>query len=470
MYDGIKSRIIHNGCTSEYFPCNIGVRQGENMSPLLFSLYLNDLEQFLASENITGLQSVTDVLEKDLSVYLKLFVLLYADDTVLLAETPDDLQHQLHCFELYCKTWKLKVNASKTKIVIFSRGNFRTNKFCFICNNKEIEIVTEVKYLGLVLSKSGSFTNTKKDLVNRASKAMFAVLRKCRQFNLSIDCQLDLFDKMIKPVLLYGCEIWGFSNLDIIERLHLKFCKYILGVNKSTPNFMVYGELGRYPLSISIKMRMITFWANIVNSNISKLSGILYRLAYFNHNTKSIPIPWLSFIEKTLNECGLCNVYSCSQVNVLSLKHAVKQILCDQYLQKWNSDKLNSSRGINYRMFKYEFKLESYLLNLSTKNARILCKFRTGNAKLPTETGRWLNNERENRICHLCNTDIGDEFHYIFNCTSLSADRKQYIPSVFINRPSTVTFYHLFSSNKKSLLCKIVKFLQIIIERVSLPG
>ena len=72
-----------------------------------------------------------------------------------------------------------------------------------------------------------------------------------------------------------------FGNLDIIERLYLKFCKYILGVNKSTPNFMVYAELGRYPLSISIKIRMITFWANIVNCNISKLSGILYRLAYY---------------------------------------------------------------------------------------------------------------------------------------------------------------------------------------------
>ena len=92
--------------------------------------------------------------------------------------------------------------------MVFSRDNFRSNKFCFVYNNKEIEIVTQVKYLGLVLSKSGSFTNAKKDLINRASKAMFAVLRKNRQFNLSIDCQLDLFDNIIKPMLLYGCEIW----------------------------------------------------------------------------------------------------------------------------------------------------------------------------------------------------------------------------------------------------------------------
>ena len=129
-------------------------------------------------------------------MYLKLFVLLYADDTVLLAETADDLQHQLYCFELYCETWKLKVNATKTKKLVFSRCNFKTIFFRFLYNNSEIEIVTEVKYLELLLSNTGSFIHAKKDLIKRASKSMFAVLKKSRLFNLSIDCQLDLFDKI----------------------------------------------------------------------------------------------------------------------------------------------------------------------------------------------------------------------------------------------------------------------------------
>ena len=107
-------------------------------------------------------------------MYLKIFVLLYADDTVLLAETADDLQHQLYCFELYCETWKLKVNATKTNKLVFSIGNFKTI---------EIEIVTEAKYLGLLLSKTGSFIHAKKDLIKRASKSMFAVLKKSRLFN-----------------------------------------------------------------------------------------------------------------------------------------------------------------------------------------------------------------------------------------------------------------------------------------------
>jgi hypothetical protein len=91
-----------------------------------------------------------------------------------------------------------------------------------------LKIVAHFSYLGIVLSKTGSFNIAKKELVNKGIKAMYEVLRKGRIHNLSIKCQLDLFDKIAKSVLLYGCEIWGFDKNDIIERVHLKFCKLLL--------------------------------------------------------------------------------------------------------------------------------------------------------------------------------------------------------------------------------------------------
>ena len=116
--------------------------------------------------------------------------------------------------------------------------------------------------------------------------------------------------------------------------------------------------------------------------------------------------------------------------------------------KQWNSEKCKMSRGINYWMFKHDFKLENYLLKLSTKNARILCKFRTGNVKMPIETGWWFNIERDDRICHLCNSDVGDEFHYIFNCTSLSAEINEYIPSYYTNRVYFLFFIYSLPKKK----------------------
>jgi hypothetical protein len=92
--------------------------------------------------------------------------------------------------------------------------------------------------------------------VDKATKALYEVLKRGRLHNLSIQCQLDLFDKIVQPILLYGCEIWGFTNTAMIERVHLKFCKLLLHLKQPTPDFMIYGELGRYPMEILIKTRM----------------------------------------------------------------------------------------------------------------------------------------------------------------------------------------------------------------------
>ena len=86
---------------------------------------------------------------------------------------------------------------------------------------------------------------------------MYEILKKGRKFNLSISCQYDLFEKIVRPILLYGCEIWGYTNVEMIERVHLKFCKLLLGVKKSTPSFMIYGELGICPMYVFIKSRII---------------------------------------------------------------------------------------------------------------------------------------------------------------------------------------------------------------------
>jgi hypothetical protein len=68
---------------SDFFSSEVGVRHFENLSPFLFAVFLNDLKQFMEDKNITGLESISSELEAQLEIYLKMFALLYADDTVL---------------------------------------------------------------------------------------------------------------------------------------------------------------------------------------------------------------------------------------------------------------------------------------------------------------------------------------------------------------------------------------------------
>ena len=107
---------------------------------------------------------------------------------------------------------------------------------------------------------------------------MYSIITKCRFNNLSIECQLDMFDKAVVPILLYGSEVWGFENLDLLEKLHKG--KHLLRLKCSTPNCMVYGELGRYSISIKVKLRMINFWCSLLDGNGQTISSLLYKLLY----------------------------------------------------------------------------------------------------------------------------------------------------------------------------------------------
>lgn len=106
MYNDVKSYIRNNNECSGLFRCEIGV--GENLSPVLFSLYLNYLQSYLEQNNVQGLKSVSCWL------YIKLLILLYADDTILLAESETDLQFMLDNFDNFCDLWKLNINVHKT--------------------------------------------------------------------------------------------------------------------------------------------------------------------------------------------------------------------------------------------------------------------------------------------------------------------------------------------------------------------
>ena len=90
-------------------------------------------------------------------------------------------------------------------------------------------------------------------------KALFSLSRKSRNLNLSIDLQIELFNKTVKPLLLYGCEIWGYGNFDNLEIVQLKLFKYALNMKKFTPTFMIYDELGVTPISIDIITELFHF-------------------------------------------------------------------------------------------------------------------------------------------------------------------------------------------------------------------
>jgi hypothetical protein len=108
------------------------------------------------------------------------------------------------------------------------------------------------------------------------------VYKLVRKEALPVDTQLLLLDSMIEQIFIHGSEVWGYENLKFIEQIHLKYRKRVLQVRNTTPNSMVLGELGRYPIEVKFKLRMISFWSRLIQSE-SKSSSILYKLMLSLH-------------------------------------------------------------------------------------------------------------------------------------------------------------------------------------------
>ena len=90
-----------------------------------------------------------------------------------------------------------------------------------------------------------------KNLIERANKAYHNILSRFERLHLDIKTKLTIFETMVTPILLYGAEVLGgIYEYKEVDELQIKFYKQLFGVSKQTPNAAVYGELGRYPLSI----------------------------------------------------------------------------------------------------------------------------------------------------------------------------------------------------------------------------
>ena len=257
LYSNAKSCVKYSGEISSSFACNVGVRQGENLSPMLFAIYLNDFELFL-STRYKGLEKMSNeaknyACDDDIELFLKMYVLLYADDTIIMAESHEELQKAITAVHEYCNLWKLSVNTSKTKVVIFSRGKIR-NVPSFAFGADYLEVVDEYTYFGTIFNFNGKFKKAINKHIASAKRALFILQKKALSLNLPIDLQLELFDKTILPILLYGSEVWGYSSHKLqIEIFYRKFLKGLLKLNNSTPDPMVYGETGKIISNFTLK-------------------------------------------------------------------------------------------------------------------------------------------------------------------------------------------------------------------------
>ena len=291
---------------------------------------------------------------------------------------------------------------------------------------------------------------------------MYAIIQKGRKFNLPFSTMFKLFDTCVAPILLYGAEVWGFENFDMLERVHTKFCKIIAKKSKFTHNSTIYGEMGRKPMVMLAKLRMINFWSKIISGKSAKLSSILYKILYHLDSIDRYTSNWLRCVRETLQNCGLNFIWL--NQNVASrnaLGSLVKNILGDQFEQNWSEKIRNEEAFTNYRIFKDGIKCELYITVLPDHLKFAMLDFRTGSYKLAVNRRNNTDIQRQERLCPYCNLgQVGDEYHFLFQCNynTLNDLRIQFIPDYYRNKTSTLKMSELLNSDDVDITFSLAKY------------
>ena len=142
-------------------------------------------------------------------------------------------------------------------------------------------------------------------LAGQAQKAIFKLNSYLYKFTSILPKhKLDLFDKLIAPILNYSCEVWGFIQANAIERVHLQFCKKLLGVKKSTQNDFVYGELGRTNYISKRYAIIIKYWFKILTAPENKYIKLVYNMMLSDLELFPNKVNWVSLVRHLLMSLG----------------------------------------------------------------------------------------------------------------------------------------------------------------------
>ena len=369
-----------------------GIKQGLPLSPYLFLFYVDDIFEFF--DVIYGRSKEV--------IFEVIHILLHADDATLLASTRTLAIEKIRSLLQYCSKNCIIPQYTKCEFTVIN-GTKKDKEPLEFGDNRTINHVSDVGLLGNHLSCSGKLTDDLNlDFCDRFRNCIkyFNFLRSNRYAPLSV--KFKVLKACVMGSLLSNSDSFGFDMPKDLENQYHKLIKCTLGVRQSTPNLLVLLESGLFPLKAL--SRQLKFYKRFTES----LQANSARREVFDQ-LKSDPNE--PYIQHYIN---------------ISQKYTSKEEIYRESLDEMKNQVNVKADNGDYKFDMYRKMnpslVRSPFISLPHPLSSALIKFRLGSHKLPVETGRWYGiRNRNDRVCGECGV-LGDELHYIYNCTQIKRD------------------------------------------------
>ena len=432
VYTNTRNYIRINDDLTSSLSSSKGLRQGDNLSPTLFSLYINDLISRLKKMNV-GVKFGSDFIN----------VLAYADDIVILAETEDDLQTLLNATQQWCNEWQVLINYHKTKVVHFRKKTSIESAYEFKLGTTVVSKVNQYRYLGVTLNYHLDENSIAEALSDSGSRALGSIIGKTRNnYELGHASFTRLFTSCVTPVLDYCSGAWSVGkNIPKLDNIEMRAIRFFCGLPKHTPLLGLIGDMGWIPSIVRRNIENVRLYNQIVKMNDNRLTKKLLRFDIDNGGD------WSKNLEAISSAVGFQNEWK----NLLPMNtKLVLQKLINDYFVSWQEAAAKSSKLSNMFKLKDSWGPSQHLLaNLKKEHRCLISRLKCGNLALEIEVGRYAKIDREHRICKLCSNGIEDELHFLFECNCL----KEHCQKLYNKLPQLL--HHADPIGKLKTLCKM---------------
>ena len=468
IYSLAKAKVRTKYGISNSFPIEKGVLQGETISPILWNLYLEDLVQTLERSDTIPIKIIG----------ASIHALLYADDIILLAYTPAELQKKINILSKYLEENGLRVNLSKTKYMVFSKRK-DTSNLIIRWNSQIIERVSSYVYLGVPFTEQLNFEFVKNHFLEKSKRALrdleSLIFRSRMNDFVSI---MSLFHSLIRSVFSYCCPIWGLRHSDCFEQLRIQFLKSLFCLPCTIPAFFVRLELDIKTSEVFFVKLCLKYIINLSNKD---KESIMYKAYSTMKTICEYKKSWYKDVISMCQKWECENLLQLVDDESLSIGSRINRITRDLSIIEFNSvssdiAKMRKTKLLKlYNTNKTHCIFEPYLsYNVSWRIKQLIMQLKLGISHI-THKGKKVKLQKlehmykyvDSSICQLCGKAEEDSYHVIFNCPHYITERIKFVYnlSTYNSNYSHADYLKMFNNLSQDDALKLFHFFDCSLTR-----
>ena len=444
LYQGAKRVVSHDGVVSAEFTCNLGLHEGDPISPTLYLYFIDDLLKEVYAKH-PGVQ----IVDCSTGAVSDVAAAMQADDLVVVCESLEEIQAVAKTVYAYSKKWRFKLNSVKSAVMhVAIKGASRLSESGIIWNGVPVPVTSRYCYLGLWFQNTLAWDVHFDHIVKKVQNATKRYMPIWKSRHINVEVKRIVLLSCVRPIIEYGSEVWiptcqQQSKLDSMQTDILKTCMHILKDNPC--NKAVLAEWGLKPMHQWLHERILIFYAKLRLMPDCRLPKKVFNGSW-KKNGRIVMLPWHKHVGTLLLKYGLnCNYevlrYSeCKSV----IKSSVKSVWQDDLTLKSTLDMSTLKRYVDWVCPKL---VESLSLKsprpylqamLPTYGVELFMRVRLSCLPVKCRTARFRRRDdgddfseveermvdRQRLLCPACHSADESLSHLLFDCPASQAARR----------------------------------------------